>query len=64
METITNFEPIRAKAQEISSLEGCVQHVNLMESIIYSGIQQVTYYVSDWYDCNETELSYENGQLI
>lgn len=64
METISNFETIRDKAQKISALEACVQHVNLLESIIYSGIMQITYRVSDWYDCDSTELSYENGELL
>ena len=63
MKTVSNFETCRAKAQRISFLQFCVQHVNLVRVTKYQDRTVLTYCVSDWYDCDSTELSYANGEI-
>jgi len=64
MKTVSNFEFIRAKAQEISKLENCVQHIELTMIEEFNGLRRLTYSISDWYDCDKTELSYQNGEIL
>lgn len=47
------LEQMKAKAKKISKEEGCVQHVNKSPA---GG-----YIVEDWYDCDKTVCSYQNG---
>ena len=52
------------QAREISEKEGCVQHVNIQMNIRNfndDGPADFSYYVSDWYNCDSTVASYENG---
>lgn len=51
-----DFETAKREAQKISSEEGVVQHVNRQ--------RDGSYKVSDWYDSDETEVSYEFGRQL
>jgi len=47
---------IKMEAKELSAEEGCVQHVNEIRPGVYR--------IEDWYDCDQTVASYENGNII
>lgn len=51
-----NFEQAKAEAQRISREEGVVQHVNQVSDNRFK--------VSDWYDGDNTVISFENGRQL
>lgn len=55
-ELLDNIGPALIRAQTVSKDERCVQHVNKSKD---TG----NYYVSDWYDYEETVASFNNGRL-
>jgi uncharacterized protein DUF3008 len=52
----TNLELIKNKAQQISKEEGVAQHVNIVSNDNYT--------VSDFFDSENTVVSYENGREL
>ena len=46
-----------ARANEVSREFRCVQHVNF-------DVQQMAYYVSDWYNCDSTVYSVQDGKVL
>lgn len=52
----SNFEQAKANALRISKEEGITQHVNQISDDNYS--------VSDWYDSENTVISFENGREL
>lgn len=44
----------------LESEAGYVQHVNRAE--YQQGESEIVYTVSDWYDCDATVISFENGK--
>lgn len=54
--TMNNLEIAKQKAQKISKEEGVAQHVNM--------VSNNKYVVSDWYDADNTIISYENGKEL
>jgi hypothetical protein len=51
-----NFEQVKKEAQRISKEEGVAQHVNQVSDNVFK--------VSDWYDTNNTVVSFENGRQL
>lgn len=52
-------EEAEKQARETSEKESCVQHVNIQMNV--RGTEDFSYYVSDWYNCDSTVASFENG---
>jgi len=55
-ENDSDFEQVKAEAQRISREEGVVQHVNQVGNDRYK--------ISDWYDDDNTVVSFENGRQL